>query len=311
MPNVSRTLKGGDFVLAYFRDNYTPNLTEKFVRVYTAESLLIPFDESIQQRIINRYGEIYAIATRVLSSAEINTVERCINNMGHLNEIPIITPESVGAHTNLVSILIDEVLDFTYGYDKAPKGFNRRHIQDAARIHDLPEIHYGDTRDDGIRNEAVKQELERKFFQEYDKFLQENQKDSILRLLQEMEEKSTPSGKLLYVADKAAAPITALAYEKKYAERKMGTEKMRSKLPQFALGELNPDSRNYQLAVKELGMSKAKDTRNLSELWIADYLQCGRNIGQYDETGVMTAILVMSVLIVNDGEWYSWREKAY
>ena len=188
MPNVSRTLKGGDFVLAYFRDNYTPSLIKKFVQVYTAESLLVPFDESIQQRILNRYGEIYTMATRVLSSAEINTVERCINNMGHLNETPIITPESVGGHTNLVSILIDEVLDFTYGYDKAPKEFNRRHIRDAARIHDLPEIHYGDTRDDGIRNEAVKQEREGKFFQEYDKFLQENQKDSILRLLQEMEE---------------------------------------------------------------------------------------------------------------------------
>ena len=311
MPNASRTLKGGDFVLAYFRNNYTPKLIEEFVRVYEAESLLIPFDASIWRRIINRYGEIYAMATRVLFSAEINTVERCINNMGHLNEIPIITPESVGGHTNLVSILIDKALDFTYGYDKAPKEFNRRHIQDVARIHDLPEIYYGDTRDDGIRNEAVKQEQERKFFQEYKKFLQDNQKDPILRLLQEMEEKSTLAGKLLYVADKAAAPITALAYEKKYAERGMGTEKMRSKLPRFALGELNPDSRNYQLAVKELGMSKAKDTRNLSELWIADYLQCGRNIGQYDETGVMTAVLVMSVLIVNDGEWYSWREKAY
>lgn len=297
--------------MAYFRNNYTPSLTEKFVQVYKAESLLISLDESIRRRIINRYGEIYTMATRVLFSAESNTVERCINNMGHLNEIPIITPESVGGHTNLVSSLIDEALDFTYGYDKPPKEFNRRHIQDAARIHDLQEIYDGDTRDDGIRNEAAKQKREREFFQEYAKFLPEAQKGSILRLLQEMEEKSTPAGKLLYVADKAAAPITALAYEKKYAEREMGTEKMRSKLPRFTLGELNPDSRNYQLAVKALGMSPTEDTRNLSELWIADYLQCGRNIGQYDETGVITAVLVMSVLIVNDGEWYSWREKAY
>jgi hypothetical protein len=208
-------------------------------------------------------------------------------------------------------ILIDEALDFTYGYDKTPKGFNRRHIQDAARIHDLPEIYYGDTRDDGIRDEAAKQYLERKFFQEYVKFLPENQKNPILALLQEMEEKSTPAGKLLYVADKAAAPITALAYENKYAEREMGTERMRSKLPRFTLGELNPDSRNYRLAVKVLGMSPTKDIRNLSELWIADYLQCGRNIARYDETGVMTAVLVMSALIVNGGKWYSWREKAY
>ena len=217
--------------------------------------------------------------------------------------------ESDGAHANLLCELLDQALIATYGPDfgdpegthpHTVDGYTYREVMRAARIHDLGENITGDNPDNGSMNESVKFDFESEQIihylgraPEYDNKISRK----ILKLLTEMEEKSSPTGRLLYVCDKFAANVIVLTYDSLDCP------------PMLSYSSPRPLSDRDKEEMELCDFVDDSGRRLASEMWAADMLHI-RTLVQSDDTGFITACLVMYTLLVH-GHWYSWREADY
>lgn len=217
-------------------------------------------------------------------------------------------PESVSAHTNLLQFIVDRVLFCHFGpyFEKAPDGFTYREIMEVARRHDLPENVIGDIADNGNRDDEGLLKTESVYLNQFARASAAREKkfeDKVRQLQFNMNSKRNFSGRLLYAADKASAILTTLGYDSMGAPCIMSTafagasakEAKAMSLCEFRT-ERTDKFGNYQLC-------------RASEMWTIDYFKI-RKLYQYDDTGIITAILIIESLIVN-GKWYDWREKDY
>lgn len=217
--------------------------------------------------------------------------------------------ESDGAHVNLVCEILDHALIACYGPDFGQlggehpctvDGYSYRDIMKAARIHDLPENLTGDNPDNDSFDEKAKDAFEEKFFTSFTgnfPTFDATTGTKVLKLLLEMRDKSSPTGRLLYICDKFAANVITLVYDFLGAPPKKGYR-----------GSIPLSGRDR--AEMDLCDSFDENTmRHASEMWAVDMLHI-RNLIQYDDTGFITACLVMYTLMVR-GHWYEWRERDY
>ena len=238
------------------------------------------------------------LARRVLEIALSSTKLRCCGPIGHLTDAKVAF-ESVGAHTNLMSAIVDYALDYVYGHDVIPMRYSRRDMLEAVRMHDLPENITGDTPDNSTRDEKQKDKEDTEYFEFYNELQPRDVRyhNGTLRILKEMQEKSSPEGKMIYTADKLAAIIMNLCYDS------CGMS------PIAGFNEPTISARNQE-AMEMCDNVIEPGFYYLSEVWTIDFL-VQRKIVQYDETGFFTALLVMTTLLCHDGKWYSWRERQY
>lgn len=269
-----------------------------FVRIMQQETSMQP------QFIQNKYSQslfepsyFINVARRVLEIAKNGTISRCGNYVGHLS-ISDSTYESDGSHTNLMRALVNYAFDYIYGWDISPPTYNRREIDEAVLLHDLPENETGDTPDNGSRDETAKMQHDKTYYEDFLHMYAPYESNScfyISKLLQEMEDKSTEEGRILYVADKLSAIIMMLAYDE------LGLYPHA-----FPDDEFISDINRAEMNLCEM---RHNDGYLLSELWTVDFLYA-RELAKFDDSGFFLAILVMTTLLVH-GKWYHWREGQY
>ncbi len=238
------------------------------------------------------------VATRILESAISSTKLRCCGPMGRLTK-DTIAYESVAAHTNLVGTITDYALDYIYGNDIMEPHYSRRSIFEAIRMHDLPENITGDTPDNSMRDEMKKIQEDMNYYYNYISLQSDNivYRADAIQLLEEMQNHSSPEGRIIYLADKLAAILMTLCYDK------LGL------FPSASFKEPNISPRNED-AMYMCDNVVENNRYLLSEIWTIDFL-VQRKLTEFDETGFFTALLVMSTLICHEGKWYDWREADY
>lgn len=280
--------------------NYNPDIIYDYGKIMGWESKLVyKYDEESRKRYsqTNNPLRMQNITYRILELAYNSTIMRAGNISGHLTN-SLLAFESDGAHTNLVRTLVKYAMDDIYGWNNPSPRYDRSEIDEAVTIHDLAENETGDIADNRNRDEAKKLQQENAyldiFMKSYEPSL-EAHSNNIIKLLHEMQDKSTAEGRMLYAADKASAIIMMLVYDKIGLYPKVYPS-------ESSIAKVSP--------LEIVMCTKQSDgSMLLSELWTIDYL-CGRKLIQFDDTGFFTAIIVMATLIVH-GDWYMWRENHY
>lgn len=246
--------------------------------------------------------EMWNAALQIAEYATASTVLRSYNwNYGLADASARTTFESDGGHTNLMSAIVDRVLSYRYGPNLryTEDGYTYREVMEAVRRHDLPENKTGDTPDNGARDENAKIEAEHVYQLRFSQLSPSRELESekrILRLLTEMESKASPTGKLLYTADKISAVIAVLFCDS------LGNYPVK----QIIDDDLTPHDIK---AMRSCDIEIRYHTYLASEMWTIDYFRT-RRLVRYDDTGFITALLVMYTLQTH-GHWYTWREQEY
>ena len=266
----------------------------------------IPGQNTKDLKIIEA-GEISNICHRLSEIAESSFVPRSYVSAYGIDKAEI-TNESVSAHTNLVIALVTEALYYYYGPDfgdpesnwsRTIDGYTLKEIIEAAREHDLPENISGDIPDNGERDNAAKDREEDIYYFNYTRSFAKSQTkfaNNVLSLLMEMRNPHSPTGRLLYLADKTAALLITLQYN------------VVNRPPTMKLD--NPSATSRDIKEMQLCDDVSSDgRRKASEMWAIDFFEM-REIVRQDDCGFFTAIIVMRTLEVN-GKWYSWRETNY
>jgi 5'-deoxynucleotidase YfbR-like HD superfamily hydrolase len=208
--------------------------------------------------------------------------------------------ESVAAHTNLVIALIDGAMSINNQMkNKIKNSYSYREILEVARIHDLPENRIGDWPDNGSRDDAMKAMLEDEYLKEYLLYYPADTpefKQHVLQLFNEMNNQSTPSGRLIYMADKTSAIIATLTLD------------LIQRSPMMHINNKDASERD-KTEMNICDHCSVKGYRKASEMWTIDHFRL-RKLNRFDDTGFFTAILVMYTLLIN-GRWYHWRELDY
>ena len=246
--------------------------------------------------------EIWAAALQILEYAKASTVLRSYNwNYGLTDPEARTTLESDGGHTNLMSAIVDHALTYRYGpYLRFTEdGYTYREVMEAVRRHDLPENETGDIPDDGARDEEAKIKADTEYQLKFSQLSPSRERESEKRirgLLAEMDGRSSPTGKLLYLADKVSAVIAVLACDAfgQYPAKHITTDDL-----------TNRDIAEMRLCDTEI----AYHAYLASEMWTIDYFKA-RRLVKYDEIGFFTALIVMFTLQIH-GRWYYWREADY
>jgi hypothetical protein len=216
--------------------------------------------------------------------------------------------ESVGAHANLASAIFDRAYSYihwyNHGYIEKEPGvvYSYREFIEAIRRHDLPENVIGDIPDNGTHDERQKHVAELTYHTFFDDKYPKHEdavKEKVSDLLEEMEQKSTPAGRFLYAVDKASAIVMALEYDF-YEES-----------PMRRINARNLSKRDHdEMARCDTIVHKFPFKYCLaSEMWTNDWFEA-RKLVDYDESGFMTALIVMRTLQVHE-KWYSWRQESY
>ena len=140
------------------------SLEQKFQYIMKFENL-IAFNGMWQ---VYDTKEIYNIAKKVMEIGKNSFVLRGYNgSYGLTMRSQSCAYESVGAHTNLLTEIVDQFLVYSFGENvdrKLPFGHKYRNIMNAVRRHDLPENEIGDIPDNGSGNVDEKQRLERQYY---------------------------------------------------------------------------------------------------------------------------------------------------
>ncbi len=243
--------------------------------------------------------EIHGVAVQILDTAGLGLVPRSYNSR-YGNYTEHFAPESVGAHTNLMLAIVARIIRYEYGTILDGIGeYWFLEIYEAIQRHDQPEVATGDIPDNGDRNEDLKFQNELAYHRFFSKLSPKRDlgfEKSVMKILQEMNEKSTSLGRLLFAADKAAALIVTLYYDR------VGVR--------LAMPENNPLASTRDQAEMKKCDYRIDGACYASEMWAIDYFK-SRSLIDYDETGYITALIVMCTLLVNSNEWYRWREKDY
>lgn len=264
--------------------------------------------EGLPFNVVNSPEEIHTMVWRLYEGAQQEFVSRSYNTRYNLTKEKIVY-ESVAAHTNLMNTLVTHALDYTYGGQEfgmanglqtTVDGYTYREIVEATRMHDLPENEIGDIPDNGARDETKKVQDEFRYFQRYlDSYVRESDsrfRCRVLDLLQHMYNQDSPTGKLLFLADKVSAFIATLCLDRFI------------KMPMMNRYSSEASERD------QLEMSNCDYVYNgayfsASEMWTMDFLAIRKTV-ELDETMFFTAVLVMAT-ILSHGEWYSWRNRDY
>lgn len=248
-------------------------------------------------------NEAQETAARLIEVVANSFVKRGYNEKYHVSGYAVMS-ESVGAHTNLVSDIIRKYLRYEYGdfTGLTSDGYDFLTVLEAVGRHDLPENKTGDIPDDGNRDEAAKKETEYQYLHWYSGLgpsRDANFEKGVAKLLHEMEEKCSVTGRALYMADKISALIVtlylgscdSLATPYITMDDRSATKRdlMEIEIIRQADGDMNP-RRHFKAA----------------EMWAVDYF-ISREIEQYDDNGFFTALVVMTTLLLNNNEWYQWR----
>ena len=246
--------------------------------------------------------EMWTTALQILEYTKASTVLRSYNwNYGLTDPEARTTLESDGGHTNLMSAIVDRALAYRYGpYLRFTEdGYTYREVMEAVRRHDLPENETGDIPDDGARDEAAKSEFDTAYQLKFSQLSPSRECESEKRirgLLAEMDGRSSPTGKLIYLADKVSAIIAVLACDaqEQYPAKRVLADNL-----------TNRDIAEMRLCDTEI----AYHAYLASEMWTIDYFK-SRRLVKYDEIGFFTALLVMFTLQIH-GRWYNWRAADY
>lgn len=232
----------------------------------------------------------------------------CATRYGPLKKPHEIAYESVSAHTNLVKAIVDRVLAYHHGsyFDRTVDRFNYREIMTVIERHDLPENLIGDIADNGKRPDKDLAEIEHAYLREYAKSSPTSETDfekHVHDLQINYEEKQGFSGRLIFAADKVSAILVTLGYDAVDHSPIMSTDFTKASEKEKSAMQL------CEFRTKRVSMLGDYEICRASEMWTIDYLKY-RKLYQYDDTGLITAILIMESLIVNE-KWYSWREADY
>ena len=278
---------------------FCPAIARQYYKIMAEEAKL-----SDQNWDIVEAKEMFNTTLQIAEIAKSATVLRSYVYFCNIASVDTQAHESDGAHTNLMSALIDRFWQYYYGPDAhyAEDGYSYRDLIEATRRHDLPENDTGDIPDNGNRDEYAKSFQEHGYQRQFAQLSPSRSTDSekrIRRALLEMEGKTSLSGKLLYIADKSAALIMALCYDS------LGQPPYRS--------DTDPcitEREQQELGLCDYQVSKVSSPACFtSEMWTMDYFQM-RKLVQYDDTGFFTALIVMYTLQIHN-YWYSWREADY
>lgn len=251
-------------------------------------------------------AEFFYLVARIYEYARSSFVSRSYNSIYNLYSKDFVY-ESVAAHTNLVASVMTAALDFRYGYGfgtesqldfRTDDGYSYREIMETVRLHDLAENETGDSPDNGTRNEDEKKRLElhylKGFLNSY-AASEERLKDKVFNLFQGMQEQSSDTGKMLYLADKVSALIVTISLD--YLQH-----------PPLILENSPYASDRDREEMKKCDFS-CGHAYKASEMWAIDFFLM-RKLVDLDTDFFFTALIVMITLIVN-GQWYSWREANY
>ncbi len=250
-------------------------------------------------KILDNPRTILGQTIQLLETAKSSTLPRVYIKRYNLDPSDI-AYESIGAHANLGSALVDRaIMNICDGYPSYAKlGYSYRQIMQAFRRHDLPENVIGDQPDDGTRDDKALAVKEHRYFKAYSQLSPKNENEDegkIRQLLKEMEEKSSDIGRLLHCSDKTIAIITSLCYD------------LFGKSPKLAKNAPNVS----EIDIKNMSFCDYHDGNlyKASEMWTVGFFKT-RQTFIYDDYGFFTAILIMATLLIN-GTWYAWREKDY
>ena len=287
------------------------NLSQEYQRIMRKEFELrcrtLGYAWSDGNMFVNMSSEVRNLTWRIFEVAKSSFVVRSYIERYGL-DLADFAHESVAAHTNLVSALVDSALIYEYGPDFGQPGsewpltidgFSYREIMETVRLHDLPENEMGDAPDNGARDEAKKEAEENEYFYSYTESYPVRDTDfkqGVRRLMLAMQDRNSPTGRLLYLADKTAAILATLAYDQ------------RGYSPMMSVGEPSASPRDLE-EMKMCDFSTENGLCKASEMWTIDHFHI-RRIIDLDDTGFFTAVVVMGTLMTN-GRWYDWREKDY
>lgn len=249
--------------------------------------------------------EVLGIVQQLECVAKSSTVLRCCSTRyGSLNPNQI-GPETVAAHTNLMQVIVDRVLAYHYGplFTVTSDGnFTYREIMEVIRRHDLPENVIGDIADNGNRDDVNLRHIEQSYLYNFAKASPRrdvHSEEKIRSLQYNMDNQIGFTGQLLYVADKMSAIFATLEYDCNGSSPTMSTA--------FS-GASRKEAKAMELCEFYSTSGQDKICR-ASEMWTIDYFKF-RKLYQYDNTGLISAILIMKSIIAN-GRWYSWRKLDY
>ena len=237
---------------------------------------------------------IYYMACSILEVAENSTVLRCCAKNGHVTEDKVAF-ESVGAHTNLAAEIADVVLDALYGWGNDTPRYTRYEFTKALRYHDLPENETGDGEDNLSRDESAKAQQEKDYFDTFTHYYSSKYDLGffhVKELLLEMQELNTEDGRIAYLADKLAAIVMVLCYQ-------------RLKVYMYAY-KTDPCISPVNLEEIKMCENTYEGGYLFSEMWTNDFVYA-RELTRYDDSGYFTALLIMITLICRDNHWYNWR----
>ena len=277
-------------------------------KTYSPERVpsFIDLDKS-RGEIVYRPELFHDLALRALDVAKSSFVPRGYNGPYGLSDADFFF-ESVGAHANLTVEVITQALDTIYDVSFGNNmffsristvtidGYTYREVVEVARLHDLPENETGDIPDHGSRDEELKMATEFDYIERHlSNYPDKEFSERVLKLFNEMQMLSSPTGILLYLADKVAALIVTLALDRAGHSPMISPDG--SYLTERDIQEIEMCDRSYD------GKYKA------SEMWAIDYFKI-RDIVRLDKDMFFTALIVATTLVVN-GRWYGWREKDY
>lgn len=278
-------------------------LFEPYTKIMAKEAALNPSC----QYFSSRPSDIFFAARQIQQVALSSYVSRGYNDRYGLSREKV-AYESVSAHTNLVMALVDLAISLdcdrfcwlspTGRWNQTVDGYAHNVVMEVIRKHDLPEVKIGDWPDNGARDEAEKARLEGEYYQEFDQYYPEYEREfrsQVSALLYQMNQKSSPTGRLIYAADKTAAIIAALTSDS------LGHRPM--------ISIHNPSASARDKEEMALCDFSENDFYKASEMWTIDHFHI-RHLNQYDDTGFFTALIVMYTLMIN-GRWYNWREQDY
>ena len=251
---------------------------------------------------------IYSLATVLMEAAENSKVLRS-GEIQSGNTKDTRAYESDGAHVNLVQMLVSLYTE-TMLYRKIPFRYILSHpnvfikmlyrrftwphwsITEAViKMHDFPENKYKDIPDNGTRNETEKKAKERHYLERLKKYYieiyGERKAGKIFQLYDEFEKHSTPLGRVIYCADKIAAPLYFINSDRSGERSYVSREEVEKSKTNIRSAELCKETEQGILT----GL-----------LWTADYMYT-RKLIKYDEDMFFAAIAVMMTLIVY-GEWF-------
>lgn len=251
-------------------------------------------------------AEVYYAVWRIFEVARSSFVSRSYNTRYNLCKDDEVF-ESVGAHTNLASTILDQALGFYYESELCIlegkrvfdiEGYSHRDFIEAIRVHDLAENEMGDIPDNGNRDEEKKDRFEMSYFRHFlDTYpIGDNiMKRRVIKLLGEMQNQSSIAGRLVYLADKTAALFVTLCLDK------IGKSPLMNLTSPYASVR---DRR--EMAMCDVSVNGAYKA---SEMWAIDFFK-ERKIIRFDETMIFTKMIIMATLMVNK-RWYLWRERDY